>query len=144
MVVIKLLNFLHSTPVSITCMYSYHGIIHCIRYSLHTILHTTTCTQADDFERQIAGPRREQKLKELEDKMKSIRGLKDEGTPLGGSTRSSRLLQQSHDSQDESDEGDESGGWVTINLRLPDGSVRRKFRTSQKVKVRENTVLVFT
>ncbi len=92
--------------------------------------------QADDYERQIAGPRREQKLRELDDKMKSIRGLKDEGTPLGGSTRSSRLLQQSHDSQDESDEEDESGGWVTINLRLPDGSAKRKFRTSQKVKVR--------
>ncbi len=116
---------------------SIHGIIHCIQtmlFAAHNLTHNHT--QADDFERQIAGPRREQKLKELEDKMKSIRGLKDEGTPLGGSTRSSRLLQQSHDSQDESDEGDESGGWVTINLRLPDGSVRRKFRTSQKVKVR--------
>ena len=70
--------------------------------------------------------------------MKSIRGLKDEGTALGGSAKSSRLLQSSHDSHvDESDDddGDESGGWVTISLRLPDRSVKRKFRTSQKIKV---------
>ena len=68
--------------------------------------------------------------------MRLIRGLVDEGTSLGGSAQSSRLLNESHVGS-ESDESDESGGWVTINLRLPKKSVRRKFRTSQKVKVSE-------
>ncbi len=74
-----------------------------------------------------------------------IRGLTDKGTPLGGSTRSSRLLQESHDSS-ESDEGESSGGWVTINLRLPEAikSVKRKFRTSQKVKVIKLLYYTFT
>lgn len=84
-------------------------------------------TQAEDFERRVAGPRREQKLKELESKMRAIRGLKDEGVVLGGESGSSRLL--------EDDFEGEGSGWVTIALKLPDRSARRKFRITQRVQV---------
>ena len=41
-------------------------------------------SQAEDFERRIIGPRREQKLQEMEDKMSFIRGFKGKGQVLGG------------------------------------------------------------
>lgn len=87
-----------------------------------------------------------EKLSELDAKIRSIRGLKDERIALGGSSKSSQLLELSHDSHvtsmNESHDGEEDGknwgwGWgeVTISVRLPDRSVRRKLRTTQKVKV---------
>lgn len=39
--------------------------------------------QAEDFEQQVTEPRREQKLKKLEEKMKMIRGFRGEGAVVG-------------------------------------------------------------
>lgn len=89
--------------------------------------------QAEDFERRVAGPRREQKLKELETKMRAVRGLKDEGLTVGGTSSSSRLL--ANDDIEEQNDADDGSGWVTIAIKLPDRSARRKFRATQKVQV---------
>ena len=60
--------------------------------------------QAHDFERRVAGPRRERKLGEAERKMRHIRGFGDDGEVLGGQISpggpdrgASRLLQSRGD-----------------------------------------------
>ena len=112
--------------------------------------------QAHDFERRVAGPRREWKLGEAERKMRHIRGFGDDGEVLGGQISpggpdrgASRLL-QSHGDQSQSvagsrdghmtddddvGEGDQSGNLIWILLRLPDRTLRKQFYTSQTVKV---------
>ena len=97
--------------------------------------HAHTHAQAEDFEYRVAGPRRERKLKELETKMRAVRGLKDEGMSLGGASASSRLL-ESDDMEESHDTEGGGSGWVTIAIKLPDRSARRKFRVTQRVRVR--------
>ena len=113
----------------------------------------------------MAGPRRERKLQLLEEKMKSIRGFQGEGSAVGSSRSKvangggSRLLSE-HDelvgrkneqseselrshvittdqSDSESDQEDEEGKLITIALKLPNQSVKKQFKTSYKIKVRE-------
>ena len=118
------------------------------------------------FEQSVTSPRREQKLKQLEEKMKSIRGFHGEGFAVGSSSErengrdGSRLVlehdehirrrrvEQSNEAsshvtrtdQSDSEEEDEGGRLITIALKLPNKSVRKQFKTSYKVKVREMVV----
>ena len=123
--------------------------------------------QADDFEQRVAAPRREQKLHQLEEKMKSIRGFHGEGSVVGSCSEgatgggSSRLMgehdevirrrnvEQSREgarshvigtnqSDSEGEEENEEGRLITIALKLPSKSVHKQFRTSYKIKVCEN------
>jgi hypothetical protein len=119
--------------------------------------------QADDFEQRVAAPRREQKLQQLEEKMKSIRGFRGEGSVVGSSStggETSRLMGE-HDqvirrrnveqrregashvtgtnqSDSESEEENEEGRLITVVLKLPSKSVQKQFRTSYKIKVSGN------
>ena len=67
--------------------------------------------------------------------MRAVRGLKDEGMSLGGASASSRLL-ESDDMEESHDTEGGGSGWVTIAIKLPDRSARRKFRVTQRVRVR--------
>ena len=112
----------------------------------------------------MIAPRREQKLQELEEKMKSIRGFQGEGSVIGscsegGAGGASRLTRE-HDevirrrkvelsreeashvtmtnqSDSESEEENEEGKLITIAVKLPSKSVQKQFRTSYKIKVSE-------
>ena len=121
--------------------------------------------QAEDFEQRVTAPRREQKLQQLEEKLKSIRGFQGEGSVVGSCSegtndRSSRLMGE-HDevirrrkmeerrgaasdvtginqSDSESEEENKEGRLITIALKLPSKSVHKQFRTSHRIKVSEN------
>ena len=114
----------------------------------------------------MAAPRREQKLQQLEEKMKSIRSFHGEGSVVGSCSEgatgggSSRLMgehdevirrrnieqsreRESHvtetnQSDSESEEENEGGRLITIALKLPSKSVHKQFRTSYKIKVGGN------
>ncbi len=137
---------------------------------MYLVLHVTYgygyLLQADDFEQRVAAPRREQKLQQLEEKMKSIRSFHGEGSVVGSSSEGatggdmSRLMGE-HDevirrrnieqrregesrvtgtnqSDSESEEENEEGRLITVVLKLPSKSVHKQFRTSYKIKVSEN------
>ena len=50
--------------------------------------------QAEDYDTRIAGPRREERLRRMEEQMKSIRGFRGEGQTLGGEGPASSSLGQ--------------------------------------------------
>ena len=111
----------------------------------------------------MAAPRREQKLQQLEEKMKSIRGFHGEGSVTGSCSEGTtgggmsrlmgehdevirrRNIEQSREgashvtrtsqSDSESEEEDEDGRLITIALKLPSKSVHKQFRTSYRIKV---------
>lgn len=113
----------------------------------------------------MAAPRREQKLQQLEEKMKLIRGFQGEGSVVGSCSERttgggmSRLMgehdevirrrnvEQSREaanhvtrtnqSDSESEEENEEGRLITIALKLPSKSVHKQFRTTYKIKVSE-------
>lgn len=133
-----------------------------------TTLLLTTTLQADLFEQHITLPRREQKLKQLEEKMKSIRGFHGEGFAVGSSSEldngreGSRLVREHNEhirrkrveqnqlspshvtttDQSDSEEEDEEGKLITVAVKLPNKSVRKQFKTSYRVKVRERAPYV--
>ena len=114
----------------------------------------------------MAGPRRQRKLQEAEEKMRHIRGFPGDGNVVGGEqTEVSRLLDdqsqsvaESHDETDTEDgdgeleshdshvtdddainEGDQSGKQVWVAVRLPNRTLRNHFYTSQTIKVLTNS-----
>ena len=119
--------------------------------------------QAEDFEQRITAPRREQKFKQLEEKMKLIRGFRGEGFVVGSngeadaghasklvgehdevirrrkvdqSKEASHVIKVNQSESDlETEEENEEGRLITIALKLPNKSVHKQFRTSYKIKV---------
>ena len=124
---------------------------------------TCISLQAEDFELRVTAPRREQKLQQLEEKMKLTRGFHGEGSVVGfcseGKTGGgmSRLMEE-HDevirrrnveqstnhvvrtdqSDSESEEENGEGRLITIAVKLPSKSVHKQFRTTHKIKASGN------
>lgn len=113
--------------------------------------------KTEDYERRIGEPRREQKLKQLEEKMKNIRGFRGEGhtldaessarslrskpqgqapmprSPAGGQGRESPLSNATESDDNTETVGDERT--IIVALKLPEKTVRRQFLTRDKVQV---------
>lgn len=83
----------------------------------------------------MAAPRKEAKLKAVEEKMLFIKGYKGVGHTIGREGKVSSLKTSSEEVLVDHGASPNEGELVVIALRTPSGISRHKFRTLDKIKV---------